>query len=194
MKDKMIESWQKRQYTLVNPDDLVAQLSLSMNTMGRNIFLRNLRETLAAVIVVVVFIYYIFQTEDTVLQTIFALIAFWAISVVYILWEKEKRNNLEINTSITSLLSQRRDYYSSQFKLLKRVGIWYVLPPFILVTVYLFYIGGIDQLFSIYYASVIVFLCLVYWMNVRYATKKMLPLIEEIDQLIEHFNSGNEED
>lgn len=192
MKDTLINSWKKNEFNLNASEHLGKQLFLNLDHMKRKIFLRNIRESLAALVVIIVFIYFFFLANDPINQLIYSVGVAWALWVLYFLWEKEQNTTVRYDQNILDFLLKQKQYYLRQSKMLEHAGVWYVLPPFLLATVHVCHNEGVAELWSTYYLVVVVFSLVVYWINYQYAKKKMEPLVQEIDELIQEFKTTND--
>lgn len=195
MEDELIKIWQsspKVEQIKFEKSRLMLNLESSLARLQRGWKNMQLRETIAAVIVVPVFIYRAFVAE----QILVKIGAIWiVISTVYIIYRLISTKKYKPNTiteSYLDSLNQSKDYLSIQKNLLDSVIYWYFLP--IAIGALLILIGSweISSMMSPRNWKIIAMVLVIvasgwgiHFLNRWSANKYIAPRLKKIDELIE---------
>ncbi|WP_462252475.1 hypothetical protein [Ekhidna sp.] len=148
-----------------------------------------LRESLAAIIVIPIFLWYAFVIPILITQIASILIAVWAVAILVFMHKLRKKKPDEHSMSYIEYLHKTRDYLTIQKNIREKIILWYVGPCMALC--YLFMVGMMleessDTTYIIgaaAYCFVLGFV--IYYLNIRSAKKYVTPKLEKVESLIQ---------
>ena len=173
---------------------LLMELSHQLAKFEKSVKYRDLREILAALILIPVFSYIAFHTPYILSKIGAATIALYCPIIMYKLRKSQKhRKPADLTVSLSEQLDHSKKYIIEQIKLIDSVLYWYVLP-FIPGTV--LYFAGLGLNIAML-SSMLIFVFLVnagiLLLNKYVVKKYFLPLLKSIDTAIEDLKVINDE-
>ena len=188
--------WQKQEWqppASFSDTELLARMNAKMRRFDRDIFWRDLRELAACGFIFCFFGQYLFQSASTLLHAGAALLVaagIWIAGVLMI--SRRRRKPLPPSAPMREFISAQRSKIGRQRSLLTSVLWWYILPIYIGVALFVFG-SGADLRFKIAFVAFYSFLCLfIYWINQRAVRKRLSPLQNELDQLLQTLPDSTE--
>jgi Ca2+/Na+ antiporter len=179
----------KEEVVKIDTTKLLSELDSQLKCFDRNIKKRNLREYIAATIVILVFGTGAFLIPVLLSKIGLTIVALYGIMVVLVLRNanKYKPDNYSLPTS--EYLVKHREYLVKERNLLKNVIFWYILPPFVGCVIFII---GQNRTFPQMIISILIIFginAFIYMLN-KYAVKKYFnPLVKKMDDAINEFNS-----
>jgi uncharacterized membrane protein YiaA len=170
-----------------------------MSRFERTIRQRNLREYIAAALVIGVFVYYAWIFPTQLLRVGCGLIILGTAYVAYQLHRKAAAHHAPADMAIRNCLDFQRSELSRQRDALKTVWSWYLLPFLPGMAVFLvglfeftmhiseaagrpFHTGAAIAGFSLIAASILIVFVIVFFLN-RQAARKLQKQIDDLDRL-----------
>lgn len=164
----------------------VEELRVKAAKFQRRIWRRNLREYLAALLVIVFFGVAFWNTRQIVPRIAFAWIIAWSIFYVWYLWRWGSATPVPVNMATAACVGFYRDELARQRDLLRSVWKWVILPivpGLVLLAVYRLMTAEPGKLW-LHLVGVLfeaVLLCGVAWLNMR-AARRLDCRISELDR------------
>lgn len=189
--DELISIWQSssnQERIKFEKSKLILDMKSSLDRFHKTIKNRNLRELLAALIVIPIFAYYIYIIPFILSKIASFLIILFAIYVNIKLRSLNKHKPNTLTDSYINYLYQCKNYISLQKKMLETAFYWSALP--VLTCAVLFILGviiniGVQPLHLII-TSVIIIGCgiFIYFYNKWYIKNQYIPKLKKMDALI----------
>jgi hypothetical protein len=178
------QEWQPP--TDFSDSELIARMNAKMRRFDRDIFWRDIRELSACVFIACFFGPGLFRSASPLSHAGSALLVASSIfiaTVLVIARRLQKRRNAF--ASVREFITDERNKVARQRSLLKSVVWWYLLPIYLGVA--LFVMGSSANLvFKLTFIIVYAFVCvLIYFVNQRAVQKRLSPLVNELDQLLQ---------
>lgn len=190
IEEELIKIWQSspnQERVKFEQSRLMIEVQGSMDSFHRKIKNRDMIETLAVILVAPVFLLIAFITPDLLSKIASVLIVAWGIYVVVRLRNARKHKPGAYSETYLTYLIQTRAYLQIQKNLLDQVVYWYILPGFILISLFLagrFEVGGkniqVIKTFVLNAALAVV----IYFLNKRAVNKEIVPRLVRVEQLI----------
>lgn len=163
----------------------MAEMRHHVNCLNRTLFWRDVRESIAAIVVMVCFGIYFFIFPAPLARIGCAIeILSSLLVIVYPIWRKRRVAKAAPDASMMQSLGSELRNVEVEIALLRSILWWYILPLSLGGVVFL---AGLDVSFT----STILFLLIgialdafVYWINQIAVDKKLLPLKRELDSLL----------
>ena len=169
---------------------LLADLNGQLKRFDRVIRRRDVREIVAAVIVIVLFGVGTFYYTDILSRIGMILGVLYGILVIVVLKVAKRQKPIEFELPVKEYLVKYRDYLDKQKSLLKNIVYWYLLPPF--VACLLFFIG--QELSMVHLTINLVFILGlytgVYFLNRNGVKKSYDPLLKQLGDTINDFETA----
>lgn len=169
---------------------LLADLNGQLKRFDRVIRRRDVREIVAAVIVIVLFGVGTFYYTDILSRIGMILGVLYGILVIVVLKVTKRQKPIEFELPVKEYLVKYRDYLDKQKNLLKNIVYWYLLPPF--VACLLFFIG--QELSMVHLTINLVFILGlytgVYFLNRNGVKKSYDPLLKQLGDTINDFETA----
>jgi hypothetical protein len=166
---------------------LIMDVQLSLDRIHKSIRFRDLIETIGAMTVVPVFVYYAYTIPFTLSKIASVLIALWAIFVIVQLRKAKKHKPGAYTETYLEYLLKTRDYLLVQKRLLDTVLYWYILPCLALMFLFLMGFIGIPEKFTwlmITATAAVVSGIIIYFLNKRAVKKGIIPRLNKVEELI----------
>lgn len=191
IEEELINIWQSsphQEQVKFDKSRLMIDVQSSLDRFHKSMRGLYLRESLAAIIVIPIFLWYAFVIPILITQIASVLIALWAVGLLVFMHKLKKKKPDEHSVSYLEYLRQTKAYLHIQKKLREKIGIWYVGP--FMVLCYLFMLGMMlenssDKIYILgaaAYCSVLGFI--IYIFNKRSAKKYVAPKLEKVESLI----------
>jgi hypothetical protein len=194
--ERLKTAWQKHSAATadwLSGSNLAATLDRRVRRLERQVFWRDIRETLAAMIGVIIFGLLAWYTASPVARTGAALTVVAAIFIVAHLHRTRARVSAP-DPSLPLMAYCRRalDRVDGQIALLRSVLWWYILP--LLIGCNLVFAGqaGLGVISLVYAALSLSFGVFVYRLNQRAVNKTLLPLREELEVCLRSVEANGE--
>jgi hypothetical protein len=190
MDEELIKIWQSspnQERVKFERSRLMIEVQASMDHFHKKIKYRDLMEQLAVVIVIPVFAYYAYSIPQTLTKIASVLIIFWGIYIVIRLRNAQKNKPGALTETYLKYLYKTREYLRVQKHLLDSVLYWYVLPGFVLISMFILgFIGvpGKSQSTIKMMVGNVVLAVTIYFLNKRAVKKEFIPRLEKVDRLI----------
>jgi hypothetical protein len=184
LENELERIWQnstKEEVVKFNKSKLIIELDSQLKRFDRSIKNRDIREIIAAAIIIPAFGIGAFFLPGILLKTGSLLIASFGILVIYMLRSVRKYKADNFSLPIKEYLLKYRQYLIKERNLLDNVLYWAILPPFI--GVILFFIGCKLESYKLIILILIVvaFNAFAYFLNKMSVKKDFDPLIKRID-------------
>ncbi len=187
---------------------LMIELNAKLHHIEKAIHKRDWIETAASSVGIIFFSYLAYEIPFLLSKTACLFGVFWFGYVIYRLWNVKKNGKSDFSQSFKEVLKSEKDHLLKQAHLLNTVLYWYVLPPFLLNTLFVIGLGdpavyswsnfltdlllpfstmekvGILVGLSFFYAFIV-------WMNKRAVKKEIDPLVAEIDKVQKQMDLDN---
>ncbi|MDH5602561.1 MAG: hypothetical protein OEY51_01410 [Cyclobacteriaceae bacterium] len=166
---------------------LMIEAQNSLDRFNKAIKYRDLRETIAAFIVVPVFTYYIYLIPHTLSKIASGLIAVWTIISIIRLKMAKKNKPGPYSVSYLEYLHKTRTFLLEQKRLLDTGLHWFILPMNAFIFLFLAGFIGIPGKTNYIIGMLIASLVLgftVYYLNKRVVKKAIIPRLEKVEELI----------
>ena len=192
--EKLKEMWQNASRTAqirFEQSKLLIELKKQLPRFEQKIKYRNLTETIAAVLVIACFSWYIYIFSNPWITSGSIYLICYALFIIYRLNKTKKKQPAgNPGSDIKTYLQQYRDYLVQERSLVKNVLYWYLLP--IIPGIVLFLLSGIYNLRSaltLIGGFLVIFMVSLY-LNHRSKVKTIDPLIREVDETLEKLDEG----
>jgi uncharacterized membrane protein (DUF485 family) len=163
---------------------LLIEMNQKLNKFDKLIKTRDNLEIIAAIIVILVMVYYAISIPYVLTKIASILIIPWAFFVIYKLRSIKKHQPTNLDVYFLEYLVKQRSYLKRQMSLLDNILYWYILPPFVISIV--FFMGFPMKPMTL--ISNIGFTLLVsigvWFLNKRAVKKQFKPLIKNLDDII----------
>jgi len=196
IEEELIQIWQSssnQERIKFEKSKLMLEMKSSLDRFHKTIKNRNLRELLAALIVIPVFVYYVYAIPFILSKTASILIILFAIYVNIKLRSLNKHKPNTLTDSYIDYLYQCKKYLSLQKKMLETAFYWSFLPVFTFA--FLFVLGFVlganidlkELTLRLIITSVIIIGCgiFIYFYNKRYLKKHYIPRLKKMEELIQ---------
>lgn len=146
------------------------------------------RESLAAIIVIPIFIFYAVIIPFTLTKIASVLIALWAGYVFYVMQKTKKKSPEGHETNYLDHLRKTKEYLEIQKRLRDKILVWYILPCFAFL--FLFMLGIVSESeVNIYFivgfgVFTSILAIAIYLLNKRAAKKEIQPKLNKVIDLI----------
>lgn len=189
IEDELVKIWQSspnQERVKFEKSRLMIDVQSSLDHFHKKIKYRDLREQIAALVVIPVFAYYVYHIPYTLTKIASALIVLWVIYVMIRMRNAKKHKPGAFTESYMEYLYKSREYLKIQKQLLDNVLYWYILP--VVIFVFLFTMGpGITGRWPKIIKTGILNVVLgvvIYYLNKRAVKKQFIPRLEKVDELI----------
>lgn len=194
MWEELEKDWQRLQSENPPPsDDVIADVRRRANRLGRQLFFRDLREIVAAGLVVIAFTYVATTTDSILAMTGSVLIVIHAV-IISIILLAGRRVGGKPHPGDPPIAEFRRQVRSVevQITLLHRVLWWYILPAD--VGILLIFIGLVEELWVLLLMSLamVLFSVWVWWINRRAVDRDLIPWRDHLKAVIDQLESNSE--
>ena len=191
IEEELIKIWQSsptQEQVKFDKSRLMIDVQSNLDRFHKSMKGLYLRESLAAIIVIPIFIAYVFFIPILLTQIASVLIALWGVALLLLMRRLKKRKPEEHTVSYAEYLRKTRNYLEIQKQLREKIILWYVGPC--MAFCYLFMLGMIlDDASDTNYIIGAAVYCLVlgaviYILNRRSAKKFVAPKLEKVNDLI----------
>ncbi|MEL7144966.1 MAG: hypothetical protein AAFO69_01255 [Bacteroidota bacterium] len=197
--EELIQIWKnsiKMNQIKVNLPLLVSELRSKMEKFDSKIRQRDLREVMASVIGMVLFLSLAVYIPYLWSKIACILMVIWFGYVIYKLKSTSKTAQPNASLPLSEQLQARKEYLGRQMQLLLNVPYWYILPPFVINLIFFAGVGD-PALWDSPLAAilpyetwekviVLLFLTALYtyvtWINLKAARTEFPPLIKQIER------------
>jgi len=166
---------------------LIMDVQSSLDRFDKSIKYRDLIETIAAITVTPVFVYYAYTIPFILTKIASILIALWAIFVIFKLRKARKHQPSAYTETYLEYLYKTRKYLGVQKRLLDNVFYWYILPCMVFIFLFLAGFMGIPEKFTwmmVTSTAAVALGIFAYFLNKRAVKKGITPRINKVDELI----------
>ncbi|SRR5260221_3306304 len=187
---ELIKIWQSspnQERVKFEKSRLMIEMQSSVDDLHRKIKNRDLREQLAALIVIPVFAYYVYLVPFLLSKIASALVIVWVVYVLLRLRKAKKHKPGAYTETYLEYLYKTRQYIEIQKHMIDSVLSWYILPGWAILNLFLSgFIGVPGKLKWIIQTEVlsVVVSIATYILNKRAVKKQFTPRLEKIDELI----------
>ena len=162
-----------------------------LGRFDRKILMRDIRESLAAIFVFVLFLAELVLGDHNLLNQIgIVIILVTCPFIAYVLYSTRKFSADNLTLPMKEYLKQQRVYLVKQKMLLDNVLLWYILPLFVgillssLPNQQLTWPGEFWSFHVLYPIGLVVFAIILYQLNLK-AARAVQPLIDEVDETLQ---------
>lgn len=186
--DNLKRVWQQqpidKTVELFNKKNSITDIKKKAEAFNKSIFWRDIRESFAAVILCIIFIYQGFHSSNSVYKAGCFISAAGCIFIAIFLYIKKMQFSKtdyteDINHNLKNSLSQ----VNAQIWLLRNVFWWYLLPLIPGIFIQNFTHESISKVWIFNIVTVLI-LILVYWLNQWAVKKSLLPLKSDLEAII----------
>lgn len=191
IEDELVKLWQSspnQERIKFERSRLMIDVQSSLDRLHKSIRYRDLREIIATVIVIPVFMFYIYVIPFVLTKIASALIVLWGVYVILRLRKVKKYKPNSLTETYLEYLYKTREYLLKQKHLLDTVLYWFVIP-FVVFTL-LFFLG-FQELPHVTFRKTATLCCssvvlgiVVYFLNKHAARKHILPQLRKVEELI----------
>ena len=189
--DELKDIWKssaKNEQVKFEKSRFMLEIQSSIDIFNKQIKRRDARETIAAIIIIPVFIFYLFTIPYLLSKIASALIVVWAVYVIYRLQNTRQLQPSAYDEDYLTYLKKNKAYLKQQQGLLDGIFWWYIAPC--LFCVLLFVLGFLavpdkeTWIFQTIGGGLILGIA-IYALNKRSVKKDFEPRIAKIETLIE---------
>jgi len=189
IEDELVKIWQSspnQERVKFEKSRLMIDVKSSLDHFHKQIKYRDLREQIAALLVIPVFAYYVYHIPFTLSKIASGLIVLWVIYVMIRMRNAKKHKPGAFTESYREYLYKSREYLKIQKQMLDNVLYWYILPAVFLVFLFTMGPGITGRLPKILKMGIgnVVLGVVIYYLNKRAVKKQFIPRLEKIDELI----------
>jgi hypothetical protein len=182
-------------------DQIGSRVKESSERLHATILRRDVRETFASVVVVVVFSCLMFSAKSWVDRLGYVIIAIGGITIPFVLWRARSRSLATISTAtFRDFVNVEIDYLHRQVRLLRSVTWWYLLPFYMGLALVL--VGLMGPRYSL---GDLILLCVclaviaglyvyIWWLNQTARKTDLEPLLNYYLEMRTALDSGDERD
>lgn len=182
----------------IETQHLIEELNTKVNSIQKQIRIRDIREISASVIGILIYSYLLYEIPFPITKLSCAFSIIWFVFVIF-KFRKSKKQNTKNNLSLsmTDELAHQEITMQQQVVLLDSSAYWYVIPPFIINFIFIIGLGNpIDYHWTNSIAENLLplsinlkmgtligltfFYTFIIWINKRVVTKDIKPLLENI--------------
>lgn len=204
--DELKKTWQSQQShfeVTIDSTMLLKEIRRNKRYFESIVFKRDVLEVGVGIVMFILFLYWGLTCEFWSLYGIALSVAFIVVFLVvdrFLSYRKRPKCNDTLLGCITSSLQQ----VEHQVWLLKNVLWWYLLPPGIAISIFIFSVaievikkaGVTDSapyllFLVVYLVSLILFFWGIYWLNQRAVRKELLPRREELERLLHSLKNSD---
>ena len=196
--DELKQLWQRQPLRApdVSPEQMTSAMQKQTSQLRRTLVARDLREVVACALIVVIFGIFYFTVYLTPVSRVGDLIVIGG--AIFIAWKliHTRRTTPPAPPGATVVESLRAELNAvrAQSRLLGSVLWWYLLPPFVGVTVATWGLR-IDPVTKILCTLFFIAVnAVIYWLNQRARSKQLLPLEAQLESLIHSAETGTPPD
>lgn len=168
----------------INSQQILDEMNLEIAKMETSIKRRNMREIIAAILVIIFFSIQAYRFESWIESLASILIVLAAVFIIVkLMITQNAQKRADISTSIKEQMVSDREYLKKEQKLLKNVLYWYILPIFIPI-IMISCANGISWFTGfIYIPLVTIFFIGIYYANQK-AAEKFDPILDNLNKSI----------
>lgn len=182
----------------IETQHLIEELNTKVNSIQKQIRIRDIREISASVIGILIYSYLLYEIPFPITKLSCAFSIIWFVFVIF-KFRKSKKQNTKNNLSLsmTEELAHQEITMQQQVVMLDSSAYWYVIPPFIINFIFISGLGNpIDYHWTNSIAENLLplsinlkmgtligltfFYTFIIWINKRVVTKDIKPLLENI--------------
>lgn len=186
IEDELVKLWQSspnQERIKFDKSRLMLDVQSGIDRLERAIKYRDLRETLAVVIISPFFIYEGYTNPFVLSKIACGLIVLYGIFVVFWLNQAKKHKPGQVTETYLEYLRKARQHFDAQKHLLDTVLYWYILPAYVSLSLFTLGPGNVDviirmQIFLLALSAGI------YYLNKRAVTKILVPKLAKIESAI----------
>ena len=200
IEDELINIWQSsasEERVKFEKSRLMIEVQNSLDRFNRAIKYRDLRETIAAFIVIPAFTYYIYLVPHTLSKIASGLIAVWSIILIIRLKQAKKNKPGSCSESYLEYLQKTKAHLLGQKGLLDTGLYWFILPfnafMFLFLAGFVGVPGKTNYIIGVVVASIVLGFILFY-LNKRAVKKAIIPRLEKVEELIKAMEDKEEHD
>jgi hypothetical protein len=190
MEEELIKIWQSspnQERVKFEKSRLIIEVQSGMDRVNRKIKFRDIAEQLGILLGAPVFVYFIFTNPYVLSKIASALIVVWGVFVAIRLRVARKHQPGAFTETYLEYLYKTKEYLRIQKHLLDSIIYWYILPGFLLITLFLMGpIGDPEKMPQILkaFSGNVVLAVVIYFLNKRAVTKEIIPRLYKVDELI----------
>jgi hypothetical protein len=190
IEEELITIWQSspnQERVKFEKSRLMIDVQKSIESVHRKIKFRDMSEQIAILLGAPVFAYLAFTTPYLLSRIASVLVIVWGVYIVIRLRVAQKYKPSAFSETYLKYLYQTKEYLRIQKQLLDSIAYWYILPGFLLVS--LFLLGPIGEPGKIPHilkalAGNVIFAIVLYILNKRAVEKEVVPRQNKVDELI----------
>lgn len=190
IEEELIKIWQSspnQERIKFEKSRLIIEVEADLDRVHRKIKFRDMAEQLGILFGAPVFVYFTFTNPYVLSKIASALIVVWGVFVAIRLRLARKHQPGAFTETYVEYLYKTKEYLRIQKHLLESIIYWYVLPGFLLVSLFLLGpIGEPEKTASILKAlsGNMILAVAIYFLNKRAVTKEIIPRLDKVDELI----------
>jgi hypothetical protein len=190
IEEELVKIWQSssnQERVKFEKSRLIIEVQASMDRMHRKIKFRDMAEQLGILLGAPVFVYFTFTNPYLLSKIASALIVVWGVFVAIRLRLARKHQPGAFTETYLEYLYKTKEYLRIQRHLLDSIIYWYILPGFLLIS--LFIMGPIGEPGKIShilktFSGNVVLAVTIYFLNKRAVIKEIIPRLDRVDKLI----------
>lgn len=171
---------------------LILELQSNMDNLHKRIRFRDLREIVAAIIVIPIFIYYAIIIPYLISKIASILIVVWACYVIYKLRQVNNNKPSDYHENYLIYLEKNKEYLREQKELLDNIFWWYIAPFLFCMSLFVIgFLGDSNQTNWVITTLVVggVLSVIIYIINKRASKNEYDGRISKIENLIKIMKS-----
>lgn len=185
----------RMEHISINKKQLLTQLNKKMKEIDNNIKKRDIRETVASIIGIIIFAVLGWDIPFFWSKVACGIAIAWFAFVIYRLKKQRQNEEPDVTLPYSEQLEQRKEYLKGQSHMLDTAVYWYVLPPFVMNVIFFLGAGNPSE-WDNFFASALpegiiekvvilsllaVFYAYIAWINKKASRDHYEPLIREIE-------------
>jgi hypothetical protein len=186
MEEELIKIWQSspnQERIKFEKSRLIIDVQSSMDHFHKKIKYRDLRELIAAIIVIPIFAYITYAIPFMLSKIASVLTIAWAIYIIIHLRNARKHKPSAFSEAYLEYLYKTKDYLTIQKQLLDSVLYWYIFPGITLTMLFVIGIGVPAKIMRMAILNVVLAVA-TYVLNKRAVKKQIMPRLLKVNELI----------
>jgi hypothetical protein len=194
--DDLRPAWQEQNDHLLSPEDreaMIARVCRRVERVGGAVLRRDVTETIAAVVVIIFFGQYFYGAPNDYVVSKFGagFLVCWALFIIFKMHRTRTiQRPASLDASVYEFCRVEMERLDRQIQLLRSVLWWYIAPAIIGANVMFIGMAGLGAASLAYGIATLMLACGIYWLNMRAVAKNLLPLRNELANLLSQLEDG----